>query len=189
MVLGWKAKQDIDPAHWEGGGNPIAEALPGVQLGSASDDPLAHAQSILGGGVPNGVSSSSPAEARTPPPSPIAAFADHIAVLDADAIVEIITGVDQMVMTGIAAGKDFALPREVILEAIEIPPKDIAKLKRLAPYAAKYAPLITKYAEPVLAVLFVGFWGLSMTMRVKQLDMLERRYQEGNHGIGNPSPN
>jgi hypothetical protein len=189
MILGWKAKQEINPLHWEGGGDlPSTNAPGGVESGSVSSDPLAHAQSIFGGAVPTGVSSSSTVEARAAPPSTPPVFGS-LQNLDGGTLLEIISSVDQMVMTGIAGAKETALPAEVILAAIEIPPKDLKKLEKLAPYAASYAPIVEQYARPILACVFVGFWGLSMALRAKNLDRLERRYLEGSNGIGSVSPN
>jgi hypothetical protein len=102
-----------------------------------------------------------------------------------------IEGVDRMIMQGIAATKRLPLPRELALQVMAMPESDQKTLEFFAPYAASYLPEVEKYARPVLAGLFVAFWGMSIVGRTKALESVSKEYiahLEKQRTTGNATP-
>lgn len=79
-----------------------------------------------------------------------------------------------MVMRTISATRFSGLDPKVIDDACQLSDKERSTLLYLAPYAAEYAPAILEYAKPVMAGLFVGIWGMSVTVRLKNLSKLHK---------------
>lgn len=89
-------------------------------------------------------------------------------------LVAILEAVDLMTMRAIGTMRAPHIKGRDFEKAIELPKAEKEALTFLAPYAAEYAPMVTAYAKPVMAGLFVGVWAMSVTVRLKMLANLER---------------
>lgn len=109
-----------------------------------------------------------PPKAPEPPKEP---------VITPDQLMAIIDGLDSMLVKTIAGARNKKVPLQVFVETAKMPKETRDNLEQLAPFAAPYAHLVLRYAQPIMAGVFLGTWVMDVVVRLKLLRRMDLELQ------------